>query len=108
MGIPVQALPVVRVLRRDVPRPKELPRLARCAAAVATKRRYILRFWPPKNHLLCCPMGLHPATPHAEPTPGDGFPASDEAVEAFAYWWDTQTDAQAAVDAVWPPDGGAV
>ena len=89
LKIPAAAMPVVRILRRDVPRPKRLPTM---------RIDEVLRF---KSH--CCPMGLHPRATNEEPCFKNHFPCrSDHAIQEFGFWWDAQTDAKAATDAVWP------
>lgn len=90
--IPKAAMPVVRVIRRDVPRPKKLPTLF--------GRSLALRFC--RFH---CPMGLHPKAKDRTPIVRADFPpCSDMAIAAFYSWWDAQTDAKAATDAVWPKE----
>ena len=89
LTIPPECMPVVLVLRRDVPRPKDLP--------VFSYGRFRFRY--------SCPMGLHKDS--TKPCPGwseqfaNGECTHDEVV-TFGKWWDSQTDAAAAVDAVWP------
>jgi hypothetical protein len=81
-------MPVVRVLRRDVKRPNKLP-IGEAFHWFGYK----------------CPMGLHPKSTYPAPLVSEFFAGgecSTRAVVAFAGWWDSQTDAQAAVDAVWP------
>lgn len=101
--IPRAAMPVVRILRREVERPKELPRafpltgrIGWANLASATVRR--------------CPMGLRHKS--ILPTPGDALDAGlpfhmDAAVEAFWTWWDSLKAEHAgqAVDAIWPEKG---
>jgi hypothetical protein len=98
LKIPKAAMPVVRILRRDVPRPKELPR----TTAVVTVDSPMLRFCDR------CPMGMHPQARHSAPETTKTFPPckSNKEIEAFYIWWDAQTDAKAATDAVWPVKGG--
>jgi hypothetical protein len=80
--IPKAAMPVVRILRRDVPRPKKIA------------FRWSVR----------CPLGLHPKAISLTPVDRVGFPPcqSNWAITAFYLWWDDQTDAKAAVNAMWP------
>lgn len=99
--IPPAALPVVRVLRRDVKRPATLPE------AVATSKGEPLR-WLVRD-FYCCPMGL--AAGSKRPCPTHYFDFADGtqdegAVRAFGDWWDSLTEAEAAaaVDAVWPKE----
>ena len=89
--IPKAAMPIVEVLRRDVPKPDELP-----TYAVGNLR------W---NELSCtCPMGLHPQATSPIPIDEMQFPPypHGDIMRQFAGWWDNQNDAQAAVNAVWP------
>ncbi len=91
--IPKTAMPIVEVLRRDVPRPKELPK---CGDYVL----HLLR-WE-KSY---CPMGLHPRANSKAPYFNiNDFPSYPKirAIQRFANWWDDQTDPRAAMDAVWP------
>lgn len=90
--IPKAAYPVLRVLRRDVKRPRSLPRPYGASGNS-------LRF------LTCiCPMGLHPDAVTTSPIGKNTFPVGpgDNAIATFGEWWDEQTDARAATDAVWP------
>jgi len=89
--IPDTALPIVEILRRDVPKPDELPTYAAGA----------LRW----NEFRCaCPMGLHPQATSPVPVHEDQFPPypNGHIVRQFAVWWDNQKDAKAAVNAIWP------
>ena len=88
--IPATAMPVVNLIRKDVPRPDELPKFM----------GYSFLHWPGRK----CLLGLHPESIIGEPENSSQFAGgkcSDEQVEASWKWWDDQTDAQAAVDAVW-------
>ena len=90
--IPKTAMPIVEVLRRDVPRPKELPKFGLGIS-------HVLR-WE-KSY---CPMGLHPhAMSKAPYFHIYDFPAHPKirAIQTFANWWEKQTDARAAVDVIW-------
>lgn len=92
--IPETAMPVVKVLRRDVLKPKSLPVL----------RGKRLR-WPPDF----CPMGLHLKSYDMLPVLASNFANSEcsqAAVEAFWRWWDQVSieDAQEAVNAIWGKD----
>lgn len=92
-AIPKAALPVVEIIRRDVPRPEELPTLG--------FENVVLRW---RNKKTKCPMGLPDASTAVAPAVGTSFAGgvcTDTAVKAFGVWWDQQTDPQAAVDAVW-------
>lgn len=94
--IPKLAFPVVRAIRKDVPRPNMLP------ISVEYRRHERPRFL--RWNFKCCPMGLHPLSTVGAPIDPSGFPVKGcEMVHIlqFVGWWDQQTDAQAAVDAVW-------
>ena len=97
--IPEAAMPVVEIIRREVPRPRELPDRAFSG---------VLRFHT-KRRVFCCPMGLCPCAVVPSPTLARtfGYDIASEAVKAFALWWDDLDphDPQAAVDAVWPREG---
>lgn len=103
--IPEAALPVVEILRRDVPRPETLP--GTLSMKPSGWCRPPLRFI---NLPGCpCPMGLHPDS--ITPCPGteDAFAGGKcfyRSIYEFFHWWDDlgPDDAQAAVDAVWPPE----
>ena len=93
--IPPEALAVVEILRRDVPRPKTLP--------LPAYRGQQLRW---ENG--CCAMGLAPNAVAHCPTSKYGFGYADELQDGvatkFYIWFDEQTDAQATVDAIWPTE----
>lgn len=84
--IPVEAMPVVEILRRDVKRPRVLP----------TEDGGAMR-WHGR-----CPMGLCCEATAIAPYTEGSFPAEYEAIKAFAGWWDNQKDAEAAVEEIWP------
>ena len=100
-SIPEDAMPVVEIIRRDVPRPTRLPGFSIYFANIKC-----LRF-----NGCSCPMGLHKNSTSYTPTQPEAFLGDDlimeermrlgEPVESFAHWWDKQTDPKAAVDAVW-------
>ena len=92
--IPNAAAPVLDILRRDVPKPLEIPTMTMTLSGL--KR---LRF---KNN--CCPLGLHPLS--ATQAPGDtsnfaGGVCEQRAVTAFWYWFEQQTDAEATIQEIW-------
>lgn len=91
--IPIEAMPVVEVLRRDVERPGYLPMTTRGVTGL----RWIGG---------CCPMGLHPKS--TEKAPGEGCTFAGGICHPFAVtyfhgWWDyiITDDAPAAMDAIW-------
>jgi hypothetical protein len=99
--IPRAAIPVVKILRRDVPRPNKLP------VDVFAERGGSLLRWEmgteeiPRN---CCPMGLHPKASVSCPVWRCDFPIdSAAAIDAFGGWWDSisERDAKEAMDAIW-------
>lgn len=93
--IPTGAMPVVKILRRDVPRPTEAPR------HIVSD---ILQ-WQLPGKGACCAMGLHPKSSNNPITAWYFIQSSnrllDMAVRSFAWWWDQQTDGEAVVDAIW-------
>lgn len=94
--IPAAAMEVVRILRRDVPRPKELPKMD-------TNLKYLR--WPDGE----CAAGLHPASKLKTPSLSYSFAhgeCSDQAVYEFTKWWDhlALADAPAAMDLIWPEE----
>lgn len=102
--IPRSARPVVWFIRWWVKKPRTLPR----PDSTDLKE---LRWRKVKLSQRCCPLGLCPAAIVGNPA----FPYSAglteseledyaevlTAFESFISWWDSQTDARAAVDAVW-------
>ena len=96
--VPREALPVAKILRRDVRRPKKLPKLEGSPESFYGSS---LRW---SNGYEKCPMGLHPRATDELPTNCEDFPACDreEAIKAFYEWWDGLEDPLAAVDALWP------
>lgn len=96
--IPRSARPVVWFIRWWVKKPRTLPTP--------------MLGWPtrPGFRWKCgyCPIGLLPMAESPAPggARGAGLDTDDSkltnAVCAFWNWWDSQTDARAAVDAVWP------
>ena len=90
--IPDEAMKAVEVVRRAVPLPSSMPKSSRLDGTYLT--------WDGK-----CPLGLIPGATRRLPLSDLDFPASVGLrswwIESFAAWWDRQTDAQAAVEAVW-------
>lgn len=98
--IPTEAMPVVEVLRRDVPRPDALPTPRLIVAGSAAT---LLR-WGGDNCPEQCPMGLHPLARVATPSNQHHFPpCNDSEITAFYHWFDCETDPEAVMDAIWPP-----
>lgn len=95
--IPKTALPVVLVLRQEVPRPKRKPKQGKWFKSLV---------WQKPNGNTCCAMGLLPGADQF-PTERDGFDgrASTRAVRCFGKWFDAQRDPQAIVDAIWGTAG---
>ena len=107
--IPEAAMPVVEVIRREVPRPKELP--------YYTSKLWVVEVLYPKVSLAkalrwrvereyCCPMGLHPKSARKEPFTNLQFAGGvcgHYCVPAFGKWWDSlgKRDAVLAIDAIW-------
>ena len=101
--IPFDAMPVVEILRRDVPRPKELPQMYGGVVRWRNGSAYDAEDY--------CPMGLHEHSDSPDPENGPGFAngaLTTRHVKAFYKWWDeiTEPDIPEAMDAVWPPNGG--
>ena len=95
--IPEVAMSVVEEIRRNVKKPQTLP------LSLDQRDGSSLR-WGRGKGMFFCPMGLHPKSDHNIPMASGDFAGgvcSDEAVKAFFMFWDQQSDAQAAVDAVW-------
>lgn len=95
LSIPDDVMSVVKVIRREVPRPRSLPTPSR-------GKRNELR-WESRG-VRCCPMGLCTRARVGLPLRADTFGylhVSNSAVRQFGIWWDGQTNAQGAVDALW-------
>lgn len=93
--IPKAAMQIVEILRRDVPRPEEVP----CLEVILGYR--VLR-WGKGG---CCPLGVHPKATIPTPEDRESFPvkgATTRAIISFYRWWDRETDGLAAMDAIWP------
>ena len=102
--IPDDALEVVALLRRDVPRPIELPVMQWAHMPLVNSSQQVLRWSMWQNKWTCCPMGMHPCAKSPVPCSVWSWPvcSSSMAIQVFADWWDEQTDAEAAVQAIWP------
>lgn len=101
---PTEALPVVEILRRDVPRPTELPRPDEFTGK--------LRWDRPEFFHGCCPLGLHPKIDYSDPWAADVEYCLDGKITErqawnFIHWWDglTAYDSTEAVDFIWPTKG---
>lgn len=100
MAYPKGTQIVVNLLRANVPKPTNLPKLWGERG---------LRWTHPCKLVPCCPLGLLPAATLACPVgpcsigvSNDTWdPVWDPAITAFIGWWDSQTDPKAAVEAVW-------
>ncbi len=101
--IPPEALPVVKLIRERVPRPKELP-----ANLPTAQGCFALRFvtWPEETK--CCPLGLDSSTTFGAPEFIEQFSEDSPfykigplPIKEFGAWWDGEENAQAACDAVW-------
>lgn len=100
---PREGLQVLRIIRAEVPRPKELPvHFGSCGLRWAKNPPHFSH-----NNTNCCPMGLHPKSVFPAPVASLAFAkgrCSMAGVVSFGYWWDSikSHDAQAAVDFIWP------
>jgi hypothetical protein len=100
--IPTEALAVVAILRRDVPRPKTLPTLP----IVGRENHRTQLAWRDREYN-CCAAGLAPKAMSGFPGGAISFGYANEGitnkhVEAFTMWFDSQVNAQEVVDAIWP------
>ncbi len=106
--IPDAALPMVLAIRRLVPRRETLPVLHRMPNSGKSYLRWILPGWEGRR-MQHCPMGFLPGAEVPSPSCFAHLAVRDESgvllgnleIHDFWVWWDTQTDAAAAVDAVW-------
>ena len=94
--IPPSAKKIVKIIRKDIPRPEELPK--------PEGIMYPGFRW--ENG--CCPMGLHPDSDSPAPTRWLSYAPKIPyfAINEFGIWWDTQGDAEAAMNAVWGEEQG--
>lgn len=95
--IPEEAIPVRDWVRREVPRPKELPHQLAYGGLYGSLR------W----EKVTCPLGLLPCAPRKQPH-RDHFKGMDlpagitlDGIEAFTSWWDLLSDPEEAVREVW-------
>lgn len=116
--IPKAALPVVEIIRRDVPRPRALPEALGFGDPLRWRKpitkRWAARTWghielraTPRRQMSCCPMGLHKLSKYPTPNKLEELPIegiTDKEIRDFYQFWDAQTDPQEAVDAVWGPE----
>jgi hypothetical protein len=122
--IPLSAMPIVAVLRRDVRRPSART-LRPVNVTGDVPAEPCLRWVDPEKGTIC-PLGRHPKATKPDPdsSPDEApwlttaiygssvrlLSVSDSGLEDdvadacldFMEWWDAQTDAKAAVEAVWP------
>ena len=92
--IPDAARPIVEAIRAGVDRPEPSDFVPWSRVEDGTELRIGS----------VCPMGMLPSSMKDAPASRydfDKFPFLSVAVEAFFGWWDAQTDAEAAVQAVW-------
>ena len=97
LSIPRAAMPVVKVLRRDVKKPnkRKLSNYLGCY------------YFPPRFPGHACPMGLHPKSTDRVPISVNQFAGGAcelLAIVRFYRWWDMLTlpEAKKAVDLIWP------
>jgi len=96
---PSYALPVLKIIRKEVHRPKEMPGILKIGS------ESYLRWLIDEKYF--CPMGLCPNATASAPADGHFFryPVRDHAISQFAHWFDSQTDARAVMDFIWPKKG---
>ena len=92
--IPRKALQLLRIIRAEVPKPRELP--------LRPGGGWALRWGS------CCPMGLHDDSSFDAPGSGHDFAggrcATDSVLAFWSGWWERilPYQAQEAVDFIWP------
>lgn len=100
-AIPPDAMPVVLVLRKEVPKPDLTTLGNNTTGKICTLHRK-------------CPMGLHPKSRFSFPITGKDFAGgqvcSGTNVLRFRVFWDALTlpEAKQAVDLIWPKEGSDV
>lgn len=98
LKIPENAMPVVEILRRDVPKPT--------ARIVGVDDVFTVK---PRFECGKCPLGLHPTAMSKTPVGGcfEAGPLLTMWVWPFYRWWDglTLEEARLAVDLIWPTEG---
>ncbi len=114
-NIPKDAWPIVEVIRRDVKRPKALPKANSLGGSLrwwrSPRKRWVNRTWQPRalkatsrRRVFCCPMGLHKLSRYPTPCdikefPIEGITYSD--IRSFFEWWDGEWDAEAVMKALY-------
>lgn len=105
--IPIEAMPVVEILRREVEKPKELPSLM----SLDNCHKKHLAWTHQRNGKKweCCPLGLSPKSTNPRPHSVREFAGGVcqfSQIKAFYGWWDPipEKDVRSAVDAIWPED----
>ena len=93
--IPKAAMPIIEIIRRDVPRPSGPPTWV---------SRGRLRWRTPRG--FACLLGLHPECVWTVPFYTKDFRplVKDRAFEGAVDWFDEQDDPEAVMDAVWPQE----
>lgn len=95
--MPLEAKLVANYIRQRVKRPNGLP--------VKYNKVKVLTWLSANNGMDCCPLGLLPKAMIGWPSWvkdfRGGVPFTQHELIRFTMWWDQQTDALAAVNAVW-------
>lgn len=118
--IPEAALSIVEIIKRDVPRPVDLPVLVMYSSQVSRysyRDTWHLAFVPADGDIGCARdiLGLHPLSAHKTPTRSTQFAGgelgnndgADRAVREFGYWWSAlrASQASAAMDEIYAREG---
>lgn len=113
MRIPDAAMPVVEILRRDVPRPATMP-VPRWDDYKIGPASRIWKRTRDGHPWRCDPMGLHPNSRDASPDTCDKWidrvcecetPGQHCSVVEFATWWDSicgELEIREAINLIWP------